>query len=115
MHVKADKHDQPAFNTLISFCRGISCGRHMINSNRHYRPCTILPGQRACMQATDRPRMRLFPPVPGYIRKFKNSSHVIYFFSQKFANGANKVLSWFGINVMASFQNITQNMVCNLS
>ena len=25
------------------------------------------------------------------------------FFNQKFANGVNEVLSWFGINLMASF------------
>ena len=48
-------------------------------------------------------------------RWLKNSGHDIYVFSQKFANGANEVLRWFGINVMASFQNITQNMVRNLA
>ena len=37
------------------------------------------------------------------------------FFNQKFANGVNKVLSWFGINLMASFQDITQNMFFNLA
>ena len=37
------------------------------------------------------------------------------FFHLKFANGVNKVLSWFGINVMASFQDNTQNMFCNLA
>ena len=37
------------------------------------------------------------------------------FFSHKFANGVNGVLSWFGINLMASFQDITQNMFCNLA
>ena len=35
-------------------------------------------------------------------------------FSQKFANGVNEVLSWFGINLMASFKNITKNMFCSL-
>ena len=33
----------------------------------------------------------------------KNSGHDMYFFNQKFANGVNEVLSWFGINLMASF------------
>ena len=37
------------------------------------------------------------------------------FFNQKFDNGMNEVLSWFGIIWMVSFQDITQNMFCNLS
>ena len=37
------------------------------------------------------------------------------FFNQKFDNGVNEVLSWFGINLMASFQDITQNMFCILA
>ena len=37
------------------------------------------------------------------------------FFNRKFANGVNEVLRWFGINLMASFQDITQNMFCNLA
>ena len=47
----------------------------------------------------------------------KNSGHDIYiiFFNQKFANGMNEVLSWFGINLLASVQDITQNMFCNLA
>ena len=35
---------------------------------------------------------------------------------QKFDNGVNEVLScWLGINLMVSFQDITQNMFCNLA
>ena len=37
------------------------------------------------------------------------------FFNQKFDNVVNEVLSWFGINLMVSFQDITQNMFCNLA
>ena len=37
------------------------------------------------------------------------------FFNQKFDNVENEGLSWFGINVMVSFQDITQNMFCNLA
>ena len=37
------------------------------------------------------------------------------FFDQKFDSGVNEVLSWFGINLMVSFQDITQNMFCNLA
>ena len=37
------------------------------------------------------------------------------FFNQKFDNGINEGLSWFGINLMVSFQDITQNMFCNLA
>ena len=33
------------------------------------------------------------------------------FFNQKFANCVNEVLSWFGINLMASFQNITETCI----
>ena len=37
------------------------------------------------------------------------------FFNQKFDNGTNEGLRWFGINLMVSFQDITQNMFCNLA
>ena len=37
------------------------------------------------------------------------------FFNQKFDNRVNKLLSWFGINLMVSFQDITQNMFCKLA
>ena len=45
----------------------------------------------------------------------QNSGHVTSFFQPKFVNGMNEVLSWFGINLTASFQNITENMFCNLA
>ena len=45
----------------------------------------------------------------------QNSGHVISFFQPKFVNGMNEVLSWFGISLTASFQNITENMFCNLA
>ena len=37
------------------------------------------------------------------------------FFNQKFDYGVNQVLRWFDINLMVSFQDITQNMFCNLA
>ena len=37
------------------------------------------------------------------------------FFNQKFDNGMNKGLRWFGINLMVCFQDITQNIVWNLA
>ena len=37
------------------------------------------------------------------------------FFNQNLDNGVKKGLSWFGINLMVSFQDITQNMFCNLA
>ena len=37
------------------------------------------------------------------------------FFSQKLDYGVNEVLSWFGIKLMVSFQDNTQNMFCNLT
>ena len=37
------------------------------------------------------------------------------FFNRKFANGGNEALSWFCNNLMASFQDITQNMFCNFA
>ena len=37
------------------------------------------------------------------------------FFNQKSDNCVNEVLSWFGINLMISFQDITLNMFCNLA
>ena len=37
------------------------------------------------------------------------------FFNQKLHNGENEVLSWFGLNLMVSFKDITQNMFCNLA
>ena len=39
----------------------------------------------------------------------------ILFFNQWFDHGVNEVLSWFGINLMVSFQDTTQNMFCNLA
>ena len=37
------------------------------------------------------------------------------FLNQKFDNGANEWLSRFDINLIVSFQDITQNMFCNLA
>ena len=37
------------------------------------------------------------------------------FFNQKFDNGVNEVLGWFGNNLMVSYQDITQNMFCILA
>ena len=37
------------------------------------------------------------------------------FFYQKFASVVTEVLRWFRINLIASFQDITQNMFCNLA
>ena len=37
------------------------------------------------------------------------------FFNQMLDNCVNKLLSWFGINLMVSFQDITQNMFCKLA
>ena len=37
------------------------------------------------------------------------------FFNQKFDDGVNEGLSWFGTNLMVSFQDINQNMFCNLA
>ena len=37
------------------------------------------------------------------------------FFSQKFYNGVTEALSWCSINLEAIFQDITQNMFCNLA
>ena len=37
------------------------------------------------------------------------------FFNRMFVNGVNEVLSWFGTHRMAGFQDITQNMFCNLA
>ena len=37
------------------------------------------------------------------------------FFNPKFDNGVNEMLRWFGINLMLSFQDITQKMFCNLA
>ena len=34
---------------------------------------------------------------------------------QKFDNDVNEVLSWFGIDLMVSFQDIAQIMFCNLA
>ena len=36
------------------------------------------------------------------------------FFNQKFDKSVNFGLSWFGINLMVIFQDIAQNMFCNL-
>ena len=32
-----------------------------------------------------------------------------------FDNGVSEVLNWFGINLMVSFPDITQNVFCNLA
>ena len=37
------------------------------------------------------------------------------FFNSKIDSGVNEGLSWFGINLMVSFQDITRNMFCNLA
>ena len=37
------------------------------------------------------------------------------FFNQKLDSGVNQLLSWFGINLMVRYQNITQNIFCNLA
>ena len=37
------------------------------------------------------------------------------FFDRKFDNGVNGGLSWFAIDVMVSFQDITQKIFCNLA
>ena len=37
------------------------------------------------------------------------------FFNQMSDTGVNKGLSWFVINLMVSFQDITLNMFCNLA
>ena len=37
------------------------------------------------------------------------------FFNWRFDNGVNKVLSWFGINLLVSLQDITQSMFWNLA
>ena len=36
-------------------------------------------------------------------------------FNQKFDNAMNEGLSWFGINLVVSFQDITHNIFCNLA
>ena len=36
-------------------------------------------------------------------------------FNQKLDDAMNEGLSWFGINLVVSFQDITQNMICNLA
>ena len=47
--------------------------------------------------------------------QLKNSGRGITFFNQKFDNGVNEGLSWFGINIVVSSQDITQNIFCNLA
>ena len=37
------------------------------------------------------------------------------FFNINFDKGVNEMLSWFGINLVVSFQDIAQNMFCNLA
>ena len=50
------------------------------------------------------------------VKLLKNTGHDIYFFpSKKSDNGVDEVLSWLGINLMVSFQDIIQNMFCNLA
>ena len=41
----------------------------------------------------------------------KNSGLDIYYFDQKYDNGVNDGFSWFGINLIVSLQDITQNMI----
>ena len=53
--------------------------------------------------------------IVSYGWELKNLGHDIYFFGQKFNNGVNEGLRWFGINLIVSFQDITQNMFCNLA
>ena len=38
-----------------------------------------------------------------------------FFNNQKVDNGVNEVLSWFGINLIVSFHDNTQNMCSNLA
>ena len=46
-------------------------------------------------------------------KAFENSGHDMNtFFNQKFDNGVNEVLRWFGINLMVSFQNIRLHKTC---
>ena len=45
----------------------------------------------------------------------KNSGDDITCINQKFDNGMNKVLSWFDINLMINFEDITLNMFCNVA
>ena len=37
------------------------------------------------------------------------------FCNQRFDSGVNEVLSWFGINLMVDFQDITQNKLSDLA
>ena len=37
------------------------------------------------------------------------------FFNHKIDNGVNEGLSWFAVDLIFSFQDITQNMFCNLA
>ena len=48
-----------------------------------------------------------------WIKEF-GPGHML-FFNRKYYNGVNEGLSWFEINLMVSFQDITQNMFCNLA
>ena len=40
---------------------------------------------------------------------------IYIFFNQKFDNGVNEGLGWFGMNLVVVFQEITQNVFCNLA
>ena len=37
------------------------------------------------------------------------------FFNQKFDNGVNERVIWFAINLVVCFQDIIQNLFCNLA
>ena len=50
-----------------------------------------------------------------YETDLKNSGHTYTFFDRKFDNGVNDGLSWFRINLIVSFKDITTNMFCNLA
>ena len=54
-----------------------------------------------------------FDPLHGM--PLKNSAMTYTFFNQKFDNGVNGGLSWSGINLMVSCQDITQNKFCTLA
>ena len=49
------------------------------------------------------------------IRMLKNSGHDNISFKQEYDHGVNEVLCWFGINLMVSFQDTTQNIFCILA
>ena len=57
--------------------------------------------------------MRIFTQSCNNLKKIRAVTYTV--FNLKFANGETEVLSWFHIDLMASFQDITQNMFCNLA